>query len=442
MRAILAALTLGFVSVGGASAGDLSDPVWTKAPDRSDWAKAYPSQAAQSGVSGSAQVRCAATAAGQLQQCAVVAETPVGQGFGAAALSLMGGMELRATSESGHLIAGKSVLVPVKFTPDLFKPTVITNPDWMKKPDGYDLAAYIPANAGGREGRVVVTCVVTGRGLVDKCRVGSETPPGMGFGAAGLAMTPLFLMKPMTVDGEPVGGAQVSIPVHFLSGAPRSAAETVRVVRLAPWIATPTAGDVAAAFPKAALGRAATGHVVLRCAFKHDGALQACDTLSEEPKGRGFDQAARGLVKDFKVVNDAKDQRAFNNLRVDVPFDFRDPSQPSPRLEVIDPFWVQRPSAEGAAELFPVAAAKAGYKQGKATVECDVTHQGELSACAVVQEDPAGLGFSDSALKVASIMKMVAWTEQGTPVDGARIRLPVVLKMPDEPAAPPAAAKP
>jgi hypothetical protein len=36
-------------------------------------------------------------------------------------------------------------------------------------------------------------------------------------------------------------------------------------------------------------------------------------------------------------------------------------------------------------------------------------------------------------------MQMNPWTAQGTPVDGARIRVPITLKLPDEPAAAPPA---
>jgi hypothetical protein len=39
------ALVFGALSVGAAQAADLQDPVWAKAPDRADWAKAYPAAA-------------------------------------------------------------------------------------------------------------------------------------------------------------------------------------------------------------------------------------------------------------------------------------------------------------------------------------------------------------------------------------------------------------
>jgi len=52
MRSMGLVLALGLFSLGAAHAGDLADPVWAKAPDRADWAKAYPAAAAAAGLSG------------------------------------------------------------------------------------------------------------------------------------------------------------------------------------------------------------------------------------------------------------------------------------------------------------------------------------------------------------------------------------------------------
>lgn len=444
----LAGLILGFCAFGAAHAGDLHDPVWDKAPAQEDWAKAYPAHAAAAGISGAVQMKCAATAAGLLSNCTVIQETPTGEGFGAAALSLAAGMALKPTDGAGQAVTGRNLIVPVRFVPALLHPgTIVGNPDWLKKPTQDELQSFLPAAAGGADGRATIACVVSTRGLLEKCALESETPTGHGFGGAALAMSPIFLMRPMTLDGLPVGGASVAIPIHFLGGFAEPRGDTLTVLRGAPWMTAPTAEAVAAAFPKQAVGKAASAHVVLRCALRDDGALKACDTVSETPKLQGFAMAAKELTKAFRAYVDPKKDK-LADLRVDVPFDFRDPSQLAPPTEVYDPLWLRRVNPAYVAQLYPAAAVKAGVRSGMADVECTVQHDGALKPCVVVSEQPAGLGFGDAALIVAGVMQMNPWTAQGTPVDGARIRLPVRLELPADatataPAQPqPAPAKP
>jgi hypothetical protein len=45
---------------------------------------------------------CTAISAGLLQDCTILNETPVGDGFGAAALSLAAGMELKSTAAGSN----------------------------------------------------------------------------------------------------------------------------------------------------------------------------------------------------------------------------------------------------------------------------------------------------------------------------------------------------
>jgi hypothetical protein len=127
-------------------------------------------------------------------------------------------------------------------------------------------------------------------------------------------------------------------------------------------------------------------------------------------------------------------------LKVDVPFDFRDPGAPVLQTEIYDPLWLTQIDPEKVAALYPDAAIKAGYKTGVGSVDCAVAHSGGLTDCHVIKEDPPGVGFGDAALAIASLMIMSPWTQQGTPVDGARINLPIRLNLPDD--APTAAAPP
>jgi TonB family protein len=97
------------------------------------------------------------------------------------------------------------------------RPSVITAPDWLRKPTAADMAEFYPkvAAASHVEGRATIHCRVTASGDLTDCAVTTEDPSGQGFGDAALHLSALFKMKPMTRDGVPVSGAQINIPIRF-----------------------------------------------------------------------------------------------------------------------------------------------------------------------------------------------------------------------------------
>ncbi|HSZ52768.1 MAG TPA: TonB family protein [Caulobacteraceae bacterium] len=110
---------------------------------------------------------------------------------------------------------------------------VVTNPDWVSKPTGDQLANVYPvvAQALNVSGRAAIECKVTAQGDATDCKVLAEAPMGMGFGAAAVSLAPYFKMRPQTVDGAPVGGAMVNIPIHFqLADTPAAQVLTSPVV--------------------------------------------------------------------------------------------------------------------------------------------------------------------------------------------------------------------
>jgi len=108
----------------------------------------------------------------------------------------------------------------------------ISVPDWAAVPTGADLgAAYPPQALAARvAGEAEIACVTTAEGLMADCKVTAEAPAGAGFGAAALTLAAKFRMKPITQDGQPVGGGQVRIPIRFLPGPPPGAASRPSVV--------------------------------------------------------------------------------------------------------------------------------------------------------------------------------------------------------------------
>lgn len=163
------------------------------------------------------------------------------------------------------------------------------------------------------------------------------------------------------------------------------------------------------------------------------GNLQGCKVLTESPPLKGFGSAAVRLAPRFQALT-TDDPRKAGNMQVTVPVAF-EASGPGPRyLSGFD--WRVRPDPTQTAAIFPDKAAKDGIVTGRAIVDCLVQADGALADCGVVSEEPAGEGFGASALRLAAIMRAAAWTQDGRPIDGARVRMPFRLNLHDgEPAA-------
>jgi TonB family protein len=325
---------------------------------------------------------------------------------------------------------------------------VVNNPVWTKWPTVEELRAVFPAPArsAGVGGKVVLTCAVNVRGALETCAIVEETPKEYGFGAAALQAAGHYYMKPVMSDGAPTR-ATVRFPVVFQKPE-QEAGSLIRgargtLTRIAPtayWEKAPTWNELVAANPTAGSAKPLAGHVGLRCRINARGTLSFCVVVNAAPKGRQFEVAAKALAEKFELANNEAYRKGMENVLVTLAIAFPEPAQTAAPRQLVNPEWKSVVTPETVTSVFPPQALSAGLKSGRGTLDCVAKDSGALDQCKIVSEEPAGMGFGAAALSIATVMQLNPWNAQSGPVGGARVRLPIVVKLPDgeAPAAPPA----
>lgn len=432
----LAATLMGGPAAADEGRADKIRQITSREVTPAETAAAFPKAAFDQKISGGAVLNCTADNDGREVDCRIIKEDPPGMGFGEAALALVTKERVKTKDASGTSIVGRRFNTGFNFLAP-----GDSNPDWVRKPSGADVAAAFPTKAmqEGRAGKATITCNVTIEGFLERCVVLSESPEAYGFGAAALQLAPQFRMSPKMRGGKPVSGGEVSIPISWQapSGGNESMFGSRRLMIDPPWSTVPTFEQVRAVWPQDAKGLDA-GQAALRCAVGGDGTLKDCDVISEIPKGKGFGRAAKTLSRDFRINLRPEDAKLVRDLSVDVPFRFRDPALPDPR-RLTNPRWTTVLSPEGMASVYPAAAIKAGVFKGLGVASCSVDAWGRLIDCTAKREDPAALDFGAAAVAAAKLMAMNPWTKEGDTVDGMHLTLPIAFNYEPDPTAPPPA---
>jgi TonB family protein len=319
------------------------------------------------------------------------------------------------------------------------------NPDWIRKPDAARLKAVLPVRAvrDGVSGKVMIRCVVTTAGTLGSCKVASETPAGYGFGEAALLLAPSFLLRPAMRGGKLVEG-DVSIPINFEAGSPMRSGPAAEALELGMrrmayrmiWDDVPTRAEMAAVWPAKAADDL-FGHVVVRCRVKEDGALKACQRISEDPKGRDFYEAAKKLAPLFRLRTTGMDAKLIKSIDVNLPIHLANPGAAVSDRILAKPDWTRSLAPNQAEKVFPPKAADAGLKTGRAVVDCRVEKTGDLKDCKAIEETPAAMDFGTVAVELASSLAVNAWTLDGEPSAGGHVRFAIRVNRSDD-AEPPA----
>lgn len=104
------------------------------------------------------------------------------------------------------------------------------------------------------------------------------------------------------------------------------------------------------------------------------------------------------------------------------------PSAPPAPKVVSAPDWLKLPGAKEFARYYPDRAARTGTS-GLARMSCQVTTTGKVRDCRILSEAPEGQGFGAAALKLARYFQMRPMLEDGRPVEGASVTIPVRFQM-------------
>lgn len=242
-RRLLVGLILALAATGSAAGQTKTE--WSKVPTGADFARFYPKAAADQSISGRAILDCDVNANGWLTDCRAADETPVGYGFGDAAVKLSSLFRMKPDA----VPEPRRAVVPVIFgfagqplpangyqpgqnawlmkvdvkkgargarpCPDDGKPAQLCTDHpiaWAKQPS---LLAMLPSLQGVdmEAGVSVLLCDVAEDASLTDCLTTQEATPAAA--RAMLALAPLFIAPRQAQDGEAVAGGQIAIPFDW-----------------------------------------------------------------------------------------------------------------------------------------------------------------------------------------------------------------------------------
>jgi hypothetical protein len=205
----------------------LDNPVWASAATYDEALAAYP--AAGAGQEGYAVAHCPVKHTGVLDVCFLIKETPEGHGFGKAALSLTS--KFRVAPEVARTSHGAPlwVDVPIRFAPPSsqeVKERLVMAPIWLSGVDPLVAPRLFPPEAAAQgltTGRGVARCAIGADGALTACSPERGDPDGLGFSEAAVKLAGTMKMSLWSLDGAPVAGGVIHIPIRLNLKVPPAA---------------------------------------------------------------------------------------------------------------------------------------------------------------------------------------------------------------------------
>lgn len=329
-------------------------------------------------------------------------------------------------------------------------PPRVSPPDWLARPDAKELADHYPslARALDIEGRALISCSVDLKGRLQGCVSVAASPRGLGFDKAALAMSKLFAMQPRLVDGKPVAGGTVRIPIRFVLPSPQ-AADPEPFASPAILGAARRAATLSGISDRLAVGLTedldkveddSADPMVLAQGLEalSDARRQAAPQVAEavarsiaatlspaeltqwlaylaSPALRKLKAEGPRMAQAFAAVQATHTQLVLAQARdtfcgrqdcgseATLP-DMRALAE-APEVLIDKPRWSQAPSLIEAQAAYPLSA-QAFRLGGWAMLQCRVTQVGGLEDCAVLAQEPRRLGFGAAGLKVAGSYRL------------------------------------
>ncbi len=175
-------------------------------------------------------------------------------------------------------------------------------------------------------------------------------------------------------------------------------------------------GGVEMIDPDLAMRGLKSGHADLRCTIGKNGAFNSCTVLGEDPPGMRLGDAALRFSGALRYRGAEISPGAPYEFRVSYPAsEFAEAWRAALGSATIkEPKFLSKPNVYAFLKSYPNQAAQRGV-QGLAVLNCTVNAYGNLTACSVVGEAPASLGFGSAAIRISKGFRFAPKDLEGVP---------------------------